>query len=112
MAYTITAADLETITDNDVDFGTTRFLPSVDDIPRTFYESNPYTQIVSAMAADIELPDVDVTLKPDVDPEWLRRCVMAHLRSFEPRHEDKIAGVAYLISLLTVMGSNDTADAG
>lgn len=31
-------------------------------------------------------------------PALLNRVVMAHLRSFEPKHEHKIAGLGYLVS--------------
>ena len=34
-----------------------------------------------------------------IDPEAVNRHTRACLRSFEPRHEHKIAGVAYLLSL-------------
>lgn len=46
------------------------------------------------------LPDGDIEMHAGVTAEMLRNCTIAHLRSFEPKHEHKIAGVAYMVSQL------------
>lgn len=111
MAYSISPDDLNQITDVEMAFGTTKFLPNPEDIPEAFYEGNLYTQVVDALFFNKEVPDGPIALKDGVEPNMLYRCVSAHLRSWAPKHEDKIAGIGYMISLLAQLGDDIAEEA-
>ena len=102
MAYTLSRGDLDTITDLDVAFGTVSFLPDEDDIPDEFKSGNIYTELAVALFYGNPLPDGDVTFKPafadEAAVQLSNRCVRAHLKSFAPKHQHKIAGVGYMIA--------------
>lgn len=102
MPYSLTPADLKTITDVDCAFGATKLLPALDDIPAEFksHSGNLYTKLADALFFGRKLPECDIQMNPGFEDcvADLRRCVGAHLASFEPKHEHKIAGVAYMIS--------------
>lgn len=100
MAYRITGDDINAIRQIDEVFGTTKLLPAPADIPDAFYQGNIYTRIAEAMFFGSIIPEGRVVLFDDVEPEALNRCTEAHLRSFGPKHEDKIAGVGYMLSQL------------
>jgi hypothetical protein len=106
-AASITAADLDAITDLDLAFGTTRHLPSWEEIPEEFKtSSNAYVRVVSAIFNGDQMPDMEIQLAPGVQAALLQRFIRAHLISFEPKHEHKIAGVAYLLSQLCTLGED------
>lgn len=95
----ISASDVKSITKLEVAFGTTRHLPPVESIPPEFNSSsNPYVRTVSAIFAGTELPDGEIEIIEGVEPQELNQFIRAHLTSWEPKHEHKIAGVAYLLS--------------
>lgn len=81
-----------------------KLLPPVEDIPKEFFEQNKWTRLVDMMFAGTvpttaryaERPEINYT--PDLYKTASRQWT-ACLRSFEPKHEHKIAGVAYLLSL-------------
>lgn len=101
--YTITPSDLETITDVDLTFGTTKLLPKTDNIPNDFRERGddlPYFQVVNALFSGKPLVSGDVEFKDGFDPEKVVRVVRAHLASWEPKHEHKISGVAYMLKCM------------
>lgn len=98
MAYTVTPADLESVTDLELAFSTVRFLPKWEDIPLEFRHGNIYTKLAEAIFYDRSLPDGQIDMKPGFKPESLSRAVRAHLKSFSPKHEHKVAGVGFLIS--------------
>ncbi|WP_213664188.1 hypothetical protein [Stutzerimonas stutzeri] len=98
MAYTLTAEQVCSVTDVEQAFGTMRLLPDWDDIPKDFKEGNCYTATVEAIFCGTELPKGTIELIDNVSPAALNKCVRAHLQSFGPKHEHKIAGVAYLMS--------------
>lgn len=108
MAYTITQRDLSTISDVDVAFSTDRFFPAPADIPADFYRGNAYTDIPDALFAGVTPPAGDIVFNDGIVPDALLRCVMAHLGSFTPRHEDKIAGIGYMISLCCTVTPDDS----
>lgn len=76
-------------------------LPDWDDIPEDFqrYDYTPWHRLVGKWFAlglkDNEIPEV----KEEFDAEEVWRHLGACMRSFEPKHEHKEAGVAYLMSL-------------
>ena len=96
--YTLTPDQVDSITDIELAFATERLLPSWDDIPQGFREGNQYTDIAEAVFAGYALPDGTIEMKPGFTPEALNRAVRAHLQSFGPKHEHKIAGVGLLIA--------------
>lgn len=101
----ITMEDLASITDLEITFGTTRLLPDWEDIPEKFKtDQNIYVKLVDALFYNHPLPAAEVAFRSGFDADGTRvialqdRLIMACLTSFEPRHEHKIAGLAYLIS--------------
>lgn len=103
-AYTLTRESLGTITDVEMAFGTTKLLPAYEQVPAEFKGSgNAYTKLLDCMFAGVPLPDGEVRFLPGFDdpeaPQLLARVIHAHLRSWTPKHEHKIAGLGYLISL-------------
>lgn len=102
MAYKLTLEALESITDAELAFGTVRLLPAWDDIPDDFKRGNDFTRIASAIFFGSPMPQVSMVFKPGFDgqdvPATLNKCVRAHLKSFQPKHEHKIAGVGVLMA--------------
>lgn len=93
---------LDTITDVEIAFGTTKLLPAFDTVPEEFKRGNDYTKLLDNLFAGLPMPDGNIAFREGFDdadaPALLKRVVMAHLRSFEPSHEHKIAGLGYLVS--------------
>lgn len=82
-------------------FSTTRCLPIESEIPQDFHDGNEYTRLAESLFYGRGIPDLKVTIRPefqDLTGEQIRSFTIAHLRSWEPKHEHKIAGVGYLIS--------------
>lgn len=109
MPYTLSRADLGSITDPEVAFSTERLLPRWEDIPEEFKKDrgNLYIKLVSALFYGSKLPDCGMEFLPEFEDEQapadLNKCVSAHLQSFAPKHEHKIAGVAYMVSCVCVL---------
>lgn len=91
-----------TLTKLDLAFGNVDHLPPWEKIPVEFRRLHgPWCQQVARwffMGADKEWVD-RITPKPGVDKTAALLAVQAILRSFEPKHEHKEAGAAYLLSL-------------
>lgn len=98
MAYSLTPEQVASITDVEVAFATTRLLPAWEDIPEEFRRGNQYTAICEALFYGDELPDMEMTINPGFDEGKLVCAVLAHLGSFGPKHEHKIAGVGLLLA--------------
>lgn len=104
MAYAISPDLAESVTDLDLAFGTTRLLPALVDIPEDFKgATNIYRTLARQLFYGDPLPDVEIELKDGYSPEILNKCITAHLASFAPEQEHKIAGVAYMISLMATL---------
>ena len=95
------AIEVPEISDAEMAFGTTKALPPYASIPekfRDFHADTKWNKFVSDM---FFLGGAHVNLKPkegvDADKAW--RAVVAHLKSWAPKHEHKEAGVAYLMSI-------------
>ena len=77
-------------------------LPPWEEIPEEYKRGNVYTELVSAIFYGQELPKANMTFldgfQDDGAPQALNRVVRAHLTSWSPKHEHKIAGVGFLIS--------------
>ncbi len=107
MAYSLTLDQIESVTDLECAWGTTRLLPPMAEIPADFTEQrkdNPYVELVNALFNRRPLPEMEFHLIDGLSRQKLNRCVQAHLASREPKHEHKVAGVAYLISLAGTLG--------
>ena len=97
----ITCEVLKQINDVEIAFGTTKLLPSQEEIPKEFYTGNDYSKFVDAYFYGRELPTGSIEFKPGFSMDSMpdvRRVLTSHLRSFEPKHEHKLAGVAFLLS--------------
>lgn len=118
--YGITQADLDSITDVEVAFATTKCLPKEEDIPEEFrgpykgdYRSNVYVTLIDALFCGDKVPEGIITFhtgfeKTAENPKLLQRFTMAHLRSFEPSHEYKISAIAYMVSLVITITPENT----
>ena len=91
------------ITDIDVAFPAHAmdWLPAWEDIPSSYKTSdNPWAQQIGRWF--FKGPDeawmTRLEPKEDVDPKKALRVVQACLGSFAPKHEHKIAGVAYMMA--------------
>ncbi|RQV01610.1 hypothetical protein DF039_36975 [Burkholderia cenocepacia] len=93
---------MASINDAEMAFSTERLLPDWSDVPAEFRNGNVYTRIAEAIFYGTKLPDGEVTFRDgfrdDEAASDLQRCVRAHLQSFGPKHEHKIAGVGYMIA--------------
>lgn len=74
-----------------------KLLPPMRDIPEEFKKhTNPWCELVSKLFfSGGQLPAV----KEGIDAKHAKRHLGAVLGSFEPKHEHKTAGAAYLMSL-------------
>lgn len=50
-----------------------------------------------------ELPECEIEMNDGFSPEALNRGARAHLQSWGPKHEHKIAGVGYMIAQAAVL---------
>ncbi|MBA1280462.1 MULTISPECIES: hypothetical protein [Pseudomonadaceae] len=98
MAYTLTPEQIATVTKPELAFGTMRLLPQWEDIPEEFKRGNIYTELASAIFYGTPMPPCDIELNEGVEANALNKCVRAHLQSWGPKHEHKIAGVGFMIA--------------
>ena len=102
MTYSISRADVDSVTDTELERSTTRLLPDWEDIPKDFRDGNLYTRMAEARLLDYPLPAIALSFLPGFDDAAactaIDRCVGAHLKAFDPVHEHRIAGVGYMIS--------------
>ena len=118
MPYELTRSDLDTINDAELAFSTERLLPAWDEIPEDFRRGNLYTQVAESIFFGRTLPHAEMAFKPEfADPgvaQALNRCVRAHLQSWGPKYQHKIAGVGFMIAQCCEMRllSEDNASEG
>lgn len=102
MAYTVTREDLASISDVELAFSTEKLLPAWEEIPQDFKDGNEYTALAEALFHNRPVPDTEVEFlggfEDDGAPAALNKCVRAHLQSYSPKHQHKIAGVGYMMS--------------
>ena len=82
-------------------FGNVKHLPKYEDIPAEFKrDRNPYARFVSDwfFRGRTKQDLARLTPKPGVDRPKALAAIQAVLASFEPSHEHKEAGAAYLLS--------------
>jgi hypothetical protein len=108
MAYMVTKQDVENTTDVELAFATTRLLPEMIDIPIEFINGNVYTKTVEAIFLGLKSPGYNMKINLDVSPSDVSKCIAAHLKSFNPKHEHKIAGVGYMLSKIATLSIGST----
>ena len=89
------------VTDLDMAFGGNidKLLPSYNTLPKDFIRGySPWCQVVSQWFYK-GLDAKSLMPKDDIDKTAAFRHLKAVMGSWEPKHEHKIAGVAYLMSL-------------
>lgn len=94
----MTPEQISSITALELAFSTDRLLPPWEDVPEDFLEGNIYTELASAIFYGTEMPKNTIALNEGFEAEELNRCIHAHLKSWGPKHEHKIAGVGYMIA--------------
>lgn len=72
-------------------------LPKWEEIPKEFKDGNKWTQLAQHIFF-YGGKGIEFLVKDGVDQAKANRHIMACLRSFEPKHEHKEAGVGYLLS--------------
>ncbi|MCY9866461.1 hypothetical protein OTK49_28380 [Vibrio coralliirubri] len=101
MTYSLTPEQVNSITDIEAAFSTIKLLPEWDQIPDEFKRDQRIEcKVVASMFYGCEMPDSTVEFNAGFEPEKVMRCFMAHLSSFSPKHERKMAGVAYMMSIV------------
>jgi hypothetical protein len=103
MAYQLTPEQICSITDVECAFSTDRLLPDWEDIPEDFKSGNAYTELATAIFYGTDLPKGEIDLNDGVEPSQLNRCIRAHLQSFGPKNEHKLAGVGYMIACVCTL---------
>ena len=89
------------VSDVDIAFGgrAMELLPLMDEIPDEFQkDSNQYNRFISKIFYNGS-KGLEVIPHPGIDTKMAFRHLAAILKSYEPKHEHKIAGCAYLSSL-------------
>ena len=89
--------EIEEVTDLDMAFGTTKYLPNYSDVPDDFKGRNKWTDLFDHIFYKGS-EGITVGLKDGVDGNKAFRWIRAHMASFEPKHEHKTAGVAFKMS--------------
>ena len=83
----------------DTAFGNIQHLPPVSQIPEKFQNhETPWCVLVSLWFFNGLPKETDFHPKEGVDPIKALRAIAAIMRSFEPKHEHKEAGCAFLLS--------------
>lgn len=88
------------VEDIDLAFGgkTDELLPKYDEIPEEFKKENTKWNKYISDWFYIGIKLISVKPKEGVDPMDARRHITAILASYQPKHEHKMAGCAYLLS--------------
>lgn len=74
-------------------------LPEADKIPKEFWSSqNDWHQFADRLFFHGWPTDMEIYSRPDVDGQIAIEHVGTVLRSYQPKHEHKMAGVAWLLS--------------
>ena len=94
-------SDYQDISDAEMAFGTTKLLPKSSEIPEgfDFMGESKWNKLFGDMFF-VGLESLDVVAKEGIDTNAALKCIKAHMGSWEPKHQDKEAGVAYMMSVL------------
>lgn len=105
MTYTLSPEQARSVTDVDIAFGGDHLLPAWEQIPDEFRKGNDYTRLAEAIFFGQPLPDWEMAIRDGFTPELLNRVVRAHLGSFGPKHQHKIAGVGLMIARMCTLST-------
>lgn len=100
MPYELTPEEVAPVTDVELAFGTTRLLPAWEDIPHEFQcAQTKYCEVVAGIFYG-NMPNFDVQLYPEFASmgQQVFKCLRAHITSWTPKHEHKMAGTAYMLA--------------
>lgn len=86
------------ITDLDAAFGTTKGLPEYSQIPKQFKDGSTKWNKLFSDAFYSGIKSLKLAPKNGIDSAKAWRHIRALMGSFQPRHEHKEAGCAYLMS--------------
>lgn len=103
MTYTLTHEMISSITKGEKAFSTQRLLPAWDQIPEDFKRGNIYTKVIEASFYGLKPPSVDIEPKKGFNIDAVRLCVNSHIGSFGPKHEHKMAGIGYMLSIMATV---------
>ncbi len=98
MAYSIGLSEINSITESDLFLSTSRFLPSVDDIPENII-STPYYDFVNSTFYG-HSGHVDFKLRMRVAPLKISMLIDSHLSCPDYPVEHRLRGVAYMLSFI------------
>lgn len=76
----------------------TGLLPAENEIPEEYWDANNKWHRLAGEIMFDRLSDATITEREDLDRDTTVRHIFAVLRSFQPKHEHKIAGTAFLLS--------------
>jgi hypothetical protein len=91
--------EIPEVTDLDIAFGNVEHLPKWDAIPEEFKRGNTKWNRLFNQCFFCGAKGLQLVPKEGVDAKKALRVIRACMGSFEPKHEHKEAGVAYLFSL-------------
>lgn len=106
MPYSLTQEQVESITPEELLYGTQRFLPCVEDIPLEHWgwfkgvERNIYFRIAEAMYIGEQPPAGEVSLNAGFTGKGMKEFLKAHMICIHPEYQHRIAGMAYMMSLI------------
>ena len=92
--------EIPEVSDGDLIFGQNIPLPAWEDIPEEFKQFNgtPFNKVVNTLFFNGGRLSDFLTPKEGVDLRRASRAIKACLSSWEPKHEHKEAGVAFMFS--------------
>lgn len=73
-------------------------LPETKDIPANYENKKQWEDLIQRWFFQ-GLSDVKMEPKEGVDPQYITRHIGIIIQSFEPKHEHKVSGAAWLLSL-------------
>lgn len=98
--YKITPKELDKLDYEGIALGTTKLLPTISQIPQEFKDRHTKWNKLFSDWFYNGLSELTVIPKENIDKNKALAVISAHMRSWEPKHEHKEAGVAYMMSLL------------
>ena len=105
-SYSLTQADIESVTDKEVVQGMSRLLPKVEDIPLEHWgwfkgvERNIYFRVAEQLYTGDPPPPGEIVFNPGFTGVGLKRCLDAHVRNIHAEYQHRMAGIAYMLSII------------
>ena len=101
MEATALAPQIPEVTRLELALGTARYLPEWDSLPEEFRRGHvkPWCDIVGRWFFNgLSVKAEGLVAKPEIDQQQAPAALSALLKSFDPDHNHKINGIAYLMS--------------